>query len=250
MSGEEFVACLADLESLRTISKDWFTLHQLGGSKVGRGITNLAQTLKAPDRLFEEVSFSLHNRGYGVYIANLTGSLDYLVIRFELPKHRDEITNVSLTFMLDGHPVSGQKYLEIVEAFGFTDLLNAKPTTLPSAEIRFQDPIETTSVEQIYKGQGGQEPWVRGLMVANPFQAMPELAEQLSWNDEENPIHLKDAKASLEALQEYNKLYGELQQHHPGTAELEYRIKSISATYLTPLFNQQNIWSLSLEISW
>jgi hypothetical protein len=250
MSASEFVDCLSDLGSLRVISKDWFTLHQLGTSKVGRGITNLAQALEGPEPLFEETSSTLYSHGYGIYIAQLSGAMEYLVVRFELPKDQNEITNISLSFVLDGYPVSGQQYREIAAAFGFTDLRNAKRCELPSAEIRFETPIEPTSVEQIYKGPVDQSPWVGGLIVSNPFQEMPELADQLTWDGREDSTEVKSAKNSLESLQESNKLYGKLRHHHPGTDELEYHFKSISITYLTPLFDQQNIWNIVPEISW
>lgn len=250
MPTSEFVDCLSDFESLGVTSADWFTLHQLGTSKVGRGITNLAQALEGPGPLFEETSSTLYNRGYGIYIAQLSGAMEYLVVRFELPKEQNEITDISLAFILDGYPVSGQQYSEIATAFDFTDLRNAKRCELPSAEIRFETPIEPTSVEQIYKGRMNQRPWVGGVIVSNPFQELPELTDQLTWNGGEDSTEVKSAKHSLESLQEYNKLYSKLPHHHPGTDDLEYHIKSISITYLTPLFNQQNIWNIVPEITW
>ncbi|WP_083860944.1 hypothetical protein [Natrialba asiatica] len=250
MASNEFVSCLSTLQSTGHLADDWFTVHQLGGAKIGRGLSNFARVIENSEGLFRNSSFPLYKQGSGIYIAELVRDSEYLIIRFELPQNSEVLTNISLSFIIDGYPMSGQEYYKIARAFGFKELFNARDHKCPRIGIRFDEPVEISPVEEIYKDTSDDEPWVSGLMIENPFQSNPDLLDHLEWNSENNPTDLKEAKTSIETLQNYNTLYCELNTHHPTSDDPEYRLESISGIYLSSIFNRNNVWNISPKVSW
>jgi len=250
MSKDEFISCLSALESTGYIGDDWFTLHQLGGAKIGRGISNLSREMDDLEHLFQEADFPLYKQGSGIYITSLPRDSEYLILRFELPKHTEVVTNVTLSLMIDGYPVGGREYHELASSFGYKELFNARSFHLPRAGMRFEDPVKVSPETELYKEGNDDEPLVGGLLIENPFQSKPELLDHIQWNEDDDPTDLAEAKRSLETLPNYDVLYCELDHHFPASDDVDYRLEAISAVYLSPLFKRNSVWNISPRVDW
>jgi hypothetical protein len=251
VSTEKLESMLAAFQANTSISEDWFTIHQLGGAWVGRGLTNFAHAISTAEDLFNQADFPLYKQGLAIYIASLPRENEYMFIRSNISKRKARISDFSVTFLLDGYPLSGREYYEIASRFGFSELINAKEHHLPSMQAYFANPLEVNVVEEITETRDSyDEPWVSGLIIENPFQVDAAWKSELEWQDIPDQDHQRRAENATETLSNYDQIYCKLQDHHPVSDECDYRLDSISATYLSTLIQRHSIWNITPTINW
>jgi len=247
----ELESMLATLQARTRISDDWFTIHQLGGAWVGRGLTNFAHGISTVEDLFAQADFPLYKQGSAVYIANLPRESEYLFLRMNLSRRGGRISNFQLTFLLDGYPVGGREYYKIAQRLGFSELFNAKEHHLPTLRAGLEGPLEVEVVERITKGSDTQDdPSVSGLIIENPFQNGTNWATELSWDDIPDGFYQNEAEAHTDVLSNYDHLYCELNTHHRLNDDANYRMRALSATYLSGLLERNHIWNISASVDW
>ncbi len=251
VSIEKFRSYLSSLQSTGYITQDWFTVHQLGGAWIGRGMKNFAQTMSKSQELFLQADFPMYKTGIVMYVASLPRKSEYLIVRAEMSRHSGGVSDLSLRFLTDGHPVSGRRYYEIASQFEFSELFNGRDTTLLSLGAHFEESPEINVTDVITKSDSNRdEPWVSGLMVENPLQQNPKLVNQLEWNRTTDSVSSEEAENTLDTLLNYDELYCELDHHHPVSDDHDYRLEGLTATYLSPLFDRNSIWNVSLGVDW
>lgn len=250
MSASNFRSCLAALQESGHIHDDWFTIHQIGGAWVGRGASNLARALEDIRGLHGNADFELYREAVLVYIADFPRDSEYLIIRGEIPKSGQGVRRVEMTFLMDGYPMGGREYYRTASTFGFSELVNAREKSLPSAGCRFDEPIDIEVVDHVVRTDENQEePWVGGVIVENPFRKHPNLVDHLEWGN--NAFSLsREAKQTLDVLQNYDTLFCELDHHHPISDEEEYRLEAVSVKYLSELIVRNSAWNIELHVDW
>lgn len=251
ISKDEVESMLASLQTNTRITDDWFTIHQLGGAWVGRGLTNFAHALSTSKELFNQSDFPLYKQGSAIYIGSLPRENEVLFLRANISRRKEQISNFSLTFLLDGYPVSGHEYYKIASRLGFSELFNAQEHHLPSLYTHFKEPPKVEVVEKVTDDNSDRDgPWVSGLIIENPFQWETGWKNKLEWKDIPDENHQKDAESATETLSNYDHLYCELLNHHPMSDDKEYQLNSVSATYLSTLLPYNSIWNISLSVDW
>lgn len=186
-----------------------------------------------------------------MYIGSLPREKEFLFLRANISRREGRISNFSLTFLLDGYPVSGREYEKIASRLGFSELFNGRKHHLPSIHAHFDDSPEVEVVEEVTKDDSNRdEPWVSGLLIENPFQWNTGWKSELGWRDVPDEGHQTEAESATEALSNYDHLYCELRNHHPVSDDKEYRLESISATYLSTLLRRNKIWNITPSVDW
>lgn len=229
--------------------QDWFTFHQLGGAWVGSGVENFLHMLRtAPDRL-DEADFQTYKSGFAVYLVEIDES-EFIALRLEIGRG-GKLDELTVGFLTDGHPVNGVTYSKYIAQFGLSKLSHGRDRELRGISVHPDDVIEVAVVDRILKSSHHEdEPWVSGLIIENPLQNHRDLYEKLY---KESPEEYRDDpgfRNQIEQLVSYDQAYVQLKDHHPESEDHSYDLIAISATELTPIFDRNSIWNLSISANW
>lgn len=250
LTPEKLVSHLASLDSTVSITDDWFTLHQIGGSWVGRGLSNLADTVEAASDLFSGADFDQYGHAVLTYIGELPRESEYIFLRGEISRQNGNISSFTLRFLTEGYPITGKNYRKIANSLGFTELFNAREFTFNRASLRLDDPLEVTVNSRVPRDSRYDDPYVGGLFIENPFQKFDGLEDALDWKSPDDVPNRHQAEVALDHLAQYDELYTELPDHHPVSEEREYTMRGLSVTYLSPIFKRNSMWNIDLDVNW
>ncbi|WP_136591368.1 hypothetical protein [Salinigranum halophilum] len=232
---------------------DWFTIHQLGGAWVGRGLHNYAHALSTTDQRWADADFRTYKTEFGLYVAELREN-ELLFIRTEAGTHREGVSELRVGFLTDGYPIQSSRYTRLAAQFGFDELGAGIQKTFPSLRAGFSDAIELEMVEPLLKDDRmsrRDEPWVSGGLVKNPFKNDDVLQRLIDDTPETEVEEIFDQHLlDIDHLQSYDKVYCEFSDHHPADEDHEYKMDAVSVTPLHRVFGRQSPVNMSISATY
>jgi hypothetical protein len=229
---------------------DWFTFHQLGGSWVGTGMENFVHGLQTVEDRLAEADFETYKTGFAVYLLEYR-EREYMLLHLEIDAYSGEIESFMLGFLTDGHPVDGSLYRKLAAQFGVSNLHHAKDRDLEEFTLTPEEDIYVDVVERLVKeDQRNEEPWVSGLIIENPIQQHEGIREAVLSRADKEYRNRPEYRNPYEQLASYDHAYVRLKNHHPKSEDRDYLINGISAQKLTPVFERQDIWNISVSANW
>lgn len=234
---------------------DWFTVHQLGGAWVGRGIHNFNHALQTVEARFKEADFDTYKTGFAIYLSEIDDG-EFLALRAEIERYDGSISDLQVGFLTDGHPVDGARYKKLAAQFGLSEFQNGRDRDLQEMTVSIKDRYELDVVDTVVRKTSighEDEPIVAGIIAKNPIQQNEKIRRQL-WSEapEREREMLDDSmyRPPFRALEAYDHVYISLKNHHSVSEDKDYELNAISALNFTPIFDRQNIWNLSLSADW
>ena len=229
---------------------DWFTFHQLGGSWVGTDMENFVHCLRTIEDRTEEAPFETYKTGFGSYLLEFRDG-EYLLLHLEINAFSGEIESFTIGFLTDGHPVDGSLYRKLVAQFGLSELQHGRDRDIERFMVRPEEEVEVEVVDKTVKeDRSYDEPWVTGLIIANPVQKHEEIQKKVLSKADEKYRNRPEFRNPYAQLASYDYAYVRLNDHHPISEEKVYHINSISLQDFTPLIDSQSIWNISISANW
>lgn len=229
---------------------DWFTFHQLGGAWVGTGMKNFVHGLQTQEDRLGDADFKTYKTGFAVYLLEYREH-EYMLLHLEIDAYSGEVESFMLGFLTDGHPVDGSLYRKLAAQFGVSNLQHAKDRDLEGFTLTPEEDIYVNVVEQLVKEERrNEEPWVSGLIIKNPIQQHEEIREAVLSQANKRFRNRPENKNPYAQLASYDHAYVRLKNHHPKSEDHEYHINGIAAQKLTPVFERQDIWNISVSANW
>ncbi|WP_158203464.1 hypothetical protein [Halomarina oriensis] len=185
-----------------------------------------------------------------MYVAELSDS-ELVFVRTEADDRDEGVSELEIGFVTDGHPVQSRRYTQIAAQFGFDELTPGTDRALPSLRAGFSESIPLNVTERVMKSDqlgSGDEPWVAGAFVENPFRDDAVKQELLDGTpeavlDDIGDHHLFD----FEMLESYDELYCEFKSHHPASEDHDYEMQAASISALERVFGWQSSANVSIS---
>jgi len=229
---------------------DWFTFHQLGGAWVGTGMENFVHGLQTLDDRLDDADFETYKTGFAVYLLEYR-EREYMLLHLEIDAYSGEVESFMLGFLTDGHPVDGSLYRKLAAQFGVSNLQHGKDRELEEFTLTPEKDIYVDVVDRLMKeDRRNDEPWVSGLIIENPIQNHEGIQETVLSRADKKFRNRPEYRNPYAQLASYDHAYVRLKNHHPKSEDHEYHINGIAAQKLTPVFERQDIWNISVSANW
>ena len=226
-------------------SDDWFTLRQLGGAWVGRGLANFVDCLQTMGDRFEEADFETFHTSFGVALIRFRDG--FLLVRLELDGETGELDSGMIGFLTDGHPLDGGRYREVVEAFGTSGLRHSRDETIDSVSIRPRGTLLVDVHEQIVQDTRENDPMVTGVIVENPVAQFEDIHDEIL---RRAPGDYGNGRHPYAQLATYEHAYVDLGHLHQQSEDPMYAIQEIRVADLSRITESQDVLNLNISVRW